>query len=337
LGLLNLYTIALQNNKEVKMIYKFLTIVFLTITSLFAQTSLKIGVLAFGTVNWELDVLKSNKLDEKYGFNLEIVNLASKNAQLVALQGKSVDIIVNDWVWVNTQKANGNDFNFYPYSKATGTLVVNEDSNIKNLLDLKGKELGIAGGVYDKTWLLLRAYSRDKYNIDLKDIVTPVYASAPILYKKMQDNSLNATINFWQFNAKLEENNIKPLVEIEDVFKQLGLKQDVSFVGWVFNKEFATNNKDLINSFLKASQESKNILKNSSKEWERIKPLMNIKSNSEFEALKNGYKKGIIENFDESNIADLQKVYKILSKDAGEDLGKSTSLNNDIFWKFDSK
>lgn len=319
------------------MLYKLITIIFLSITSLCAQESLKIGVLAFGTVNWELDVIKSHKLDEKYGFNLEIVNLASKNAQLVALQAKSVDIIVNDWIWVNTQKANGKDFNFYPYSKATGTLVVNETSNIKTLLDLRGKALGIAGGVYDKTWLLFRAYSKNKYNIDLKDMVTPVYASAPILYKKMQDKSLEASINFWQFNAKLEENNIKPLVEIEDVYKDLGLQEDVSFVGWVFNVDFASKNKNLINSFLKASFESKNILKNSPEEWNRIKPIMEVKSNSEFEALKDGYKKGIIENFDESNIADLQKVYKILSQDSSEDLGKSTSLNNDIFWKFDSK
>ena len=319
------------------MLYKSITIIFLFITSLYSQNNLKIGVLAFGTVNWELNVIKSHKLDEKYGFNLEIVNLASKNAQLVALQAKSVDIIVNDWVWVNTQKANGKDFNFYPYSKATGTLVVNETSNIKTLLDLKGKELGIAGGVYDKTWLLFRAYSKNKYDIDLKDIVTPVYASAPILYKKMQDKSLEASINFWQFNSKLENENIKPLVEIEEVYKDLGLKEDVSFVGWVFNKDFGLTNKDLINSFLKASIESKNILKTNDKEWDRIKPIMEVKSNSEFEALKNGYKKGIIENFDESNIADLQKVYKILSKDKSEELGKSTSLANDIFWKFDSK
>ena len=53
-------------------------------------------------------------------------------------------------------KSKGKDFSFYPYSKATGTLLVNENSKIKTLLDLKGKELGIAGGVYDKTWLLFR-------------------------------------------------------------------------------------------------------------------------------------------------------------------------------------
>jgi NitT/TauT family transport system substrate-binding protein len=86
----------------------FLTICFL-FTNLHALEKLKVGVLAFGTVNWELDVLKHNKLDIKNGFELEVVKLASKNATSIALQSGSVDIIVTDWVWVNTQRANGGD------------------------------------------------------------------------------------------------------------------------------------------------------------------------------------------------------------------------------------
>ena len=320
------------------MIHKLISILLLSIISLQAQENLRIGVLAFGTVNWELDVLKHHNLDKKYGFDLDVVELASKNAQLVSLQSKDVNMIVNDWIWVNTQKAKGKNFSFYPYSKATGTLLVNENSNINTLLDLKGKHLGIAGGVYDKTWLLFRAYSKSKYDIDLKDIVNPLFASAPILYKKMQDDSLQAAINFWHFNAKLESKNIKALIEISEILKELDIQNDVSFVGWTFDTKFANENKDLINAFLKASKESKEILKNSDEEWNRIKEQMSVKNDKEFEALKNGYKKGIIEEFDENSIGDLQKVFKILLKEGGEKFVEdSTSLDNSIFWNFDSK
>ena len=320
------------------MIQKLISILLLSIISLQAQENLRIGVLAFGTVNWELDVLKHHNLDKKYGFDLDVVELASKNAQLVSLQSKDVNMIVNDWIWVNTQKAKGKNFSFYPYSKATGTLLVNENSNINTLLDLKGKHLGIAGGVYDKTWLLFRAYSKSKYDIDLKDIVNPLFASAPILYKKMQDDSLQAAINFWHFNAKLESKNIKALIEISEILKELDIQKDVSFVGWTFDTKFANENKDLINAFLKASKESKEILKNSDEEWNRIKEQMSVKNDKEFEALKNGYKKGIIEEFDENSIGDLQKVFKILLKEGGEKFVEdSTSLDNSIFWNFDSK
>mgnify|MGYP002661514220 CR=1 FL=1 len=175
-------------------------------------------------------------------------------------------------------------------------------------------------------------------HIDLKDIVNPLFASAPILYKKMQDDSLQAAINFWHFNAKLESKNIKALIEISEILKELDIQKDVSFVGWTFDTKFANENKDLINAFLKASKESKEILKNSDEEWNRIKEQMSVKNDKEFEALKNGYKKGIIEEFDENSIGDLQKVFKILLKEGGEKFVEdSTSLDNSIFWNFDSK
>jgi NitT/TauT family transport system substrate-binding protein len=320
------------------MIYKLILITFLSIINSYAQSNLRIGVLAYGTVNWELDVIKHHNLDKKNGFNLDIVNLASKNAQLVSLQAKDVNMIVNDWLWVNAQKSKGKNYSYYPYSKATGTLVVNEKSNIKTLLDLKGKNIGIAGGVYDKTWLLIRAYGKSKYDIDLQDIVSPMYAQAPILYKKMQDNSLQAAINFWHFNAKLEANNIKPLIEIKDILKQFDIKDDVSFVGWTFDSDFANENKDLINGFLKASKEAKDLLKNSNEEWNRIKKQMNVKNDVEFEALKSGYKKGIIDEFNKDSINDLEKIYKILLKEGGDKfVSESVSLDNEIFWKFDFK
>ena len=39
--------------------------------------TMKVGVLKFGTVNWELDVIKANGLDTKEGFTLEVVGLSS--------------------------------------------------------------------------------------------------------------------------------------------------------------------------------------------------------------------------------------------------------------------
>ena len=59
--------------------------------------TIKIGSLQYGSVNWELKLIKELELDKKYNFNLEIVELASKNAAAVALQGGAVDLIVTDW------------------------------------------------------------------------------------------------------------------------------------------------------------------------------------------------------------------------------------------------
>ena len=313
---------------------KVLILIFVSLVNLYANEKIKIGVLAFGTVNWELDVLKHNKLDKKYGIDVEVVKLASKNAVSIALQSNSVDIIVNDWVWVNRQRASGKDISFYPYSKAVGALYVN-DEKIKSLLDLSQKRLGIAGGSVDKTWLLFRAYYKNKYNKDLKDMVNPVFAAPPILYKKMLDKSLNASINFWHFNAKLESKGLKRLLGVKEILEEFKISSDIPLIGWTFNREFANENKKTINSFLQASYETKKLLSTSLEEWNRIKPLMKVKNDEMFTALKNGYINGIVKNFSTIHIENSKKVFDILYKEGGSKLvGNSTSLDSKTFWNF---
>lgn len=313
---------------------RLLIIMLLFLSNVFGNEKLKVGVLAFGTVNWELDTLKHNNLDKKYGFDLEVIKLASKNAVSIALQSKTVDIIVSDWVWVNRQKTDSRNYSFYPYSKAIGALYVNNKS-INSIADLKGKALGIAGGSVDKTWLLFRAYSKYKYNMDLKNMVSPIFAAPPFLYKKMLDKSLEASINFWHFNAKLDAKGNKRLLGLEEILNEFKIKNDIPMIGWIFNTELALKNKKLFNSFLQASYETKKILNDSNEQWNRIKPKMKAKDEKTFEALKNGYRNGIVKEFTSENIYSASKVFDILSKEGGSKLvGNSKSLDKDIFWDF---
>jgi NitT/TauT family transport system substrate-binding protein len=308
--------------------------IFLTIVNLYGNDKIKIGVLAFGTVNWELDVLKYNELDKKYGIDIEVVKLASKHAVAIALQSNSVDIIVNDWVWVNRQRASGKNISFYPYSKAVGALYVN-DEKIKSLLDLSQKRLGIAGGSVDKTWLLFQAYSKSKYNEDLKNMLTPVFAAPPILYKKVSSKSLPAAINFWHFNAKLDSKGVRRLLGVKEILEEFKINSEIPLIGWTFNSDFANKNTKALNGFLQASYETKKLLATSDQEWNRIKPLMKVKNDEMFKALKDGYINGIVKNFSTIHIENSKKVFDILYKEGGKKLvGKSTTLDPKTFWKF---
>ena len=66
--------------------------------------TVRVGVLQFGTVSWELEVMRSGGFAEREGIRLEIVPLALKDATNVAIQGQAVDVIVNDWIWVARQR-----------------------------------------------------------------------------------------------------------------------------------------------------------------------------------------------------------------------------------------
>src|ERR1035437_487208 len=153
----------------------------LPLTSLRANekplTVVRVGVLEFGTVNWELEVIQSRELAKKRGIDLKIVPLASGDASTMALQGGAVDMIVSDWIWVSRPRAESNLYPFAPYSNAVGSVMVKADSGIKTLADLRDKKLGVAGGPSDKTWLLLRAYAQRKLGVDLTPFAQPTYAA----------------------------------------------------------------------------------------------------------------------------------------------------------------
>jgi len=147
---------------------------------------IRIGSLQYGSVNWELKLIKDLELDKKNSFELEIVELASKNAAAVALQGGAVDLIVTDWFWVSRQRSEKRLFSFVPHSMAAGGLIASKNSNIINDLDLKNKKIGVAGGQVDKGWLIFRAYYKKKYGTDLIDLSRPIFGAPPLLNKKMQ-------------------------------------------------------------------------------------------------------------------------------------------------------
>ena len=317
--------------------FKIIILLCVLFVNSYALEKLRVGVLAFGTVNWELTTMQLNKIAQKHGIELEVRKLASKHGVSVALNAGAVDVIVSDYIWVSRQRAVGHDYTFYPYSKAIGGLYVRPELNVDELIQLKGKRLGISGGQVDKTWLITRVYFKRKYNQDLTKIVDPIFASPPILNRKVLDGSLDAAINFWHYNAKLKAHGMKKLVGMEMMLKELGVKHDIPMVGWVFSEKFAKKNKKLINGFLQASLETKQLLYNSPKEWNKIRKLMKAKDDKIFNALRQGYIDGIPKNFGKNEQEAAKKVYSILAKEGGVKLvGSSKTLQEGTFWKFDA-
>ena len=169
-------------------VFIFFWLTFGFISAVDAKT-LKVGSLQYGSVNWELKLIKELELDKQNGFDLQIVELASKNAAAVALQGGAVDVIVTDWFWVSRQRSEGRMFAFVPHSMAAGGLIVSKDSSIKNEKDLEGKKIGIAGGQVDKGWLIFRAYFKKQYGKELKNVSRQIFGAPPLLNKKIEQKS----------------------------------------------------------------------------------------------------------------------------------------------------
>ena len=212
----------------------------------------RVGVLKFGTVHWELDVIESHGLDEKQGIDLHIVKLGSKRATSVALQGGAVDVIVTDWIWVSRQRAEGRDYAFVPYSLSVGGLMVRPDAGITELADLEGRKVGVAGGPVDKSWLLIQAYAKQS-GMDLSREVEPTFGAPPLLNELIGRGDLPAVLNFWHYNARLKAAGMRELITTVEILPALGVERPMPLLGWVFNRAWATENRDAIDGFLRAS------------------------------------------------------------------------------------
>jgi len=322
-----------------KIIKNFLIIILFTLVFkqvIAEEKVLNIGLLKYGSVNWEINIIKENNLDKKNNIIIKEKFFSTKNAAAIALQGKAVDMIVTDWIWVSRQKGEKRNYFFFPHSMSVGGIMVKHDSEIINIKDLENKKLGIAGSSIDKSWLLLRAYSNKKINQDPKSFLKPVYAAPPLLNEFVKRNEVDAVLNYWHYNARLKSEGYRELISIENILKNLGIKTKIPAIGWVFSKNFGKNNKNLINNFFSASNEAKKIMLSADNEWERIFPLTRAKDRTMLIHLRDAYRSGIPLTFGNNEIEETKKIYKILAKYGGRDLvGKNNELSTDIFWSFE--
>lgn len=298
-----------------------------------AADRIRVAVLKFGTANWGLDVVKRRGLDQKEGFDLELIEFASPQATMVALQGGRADIAISDWIWVARQREEGRPFTFVPYSTATGALVVPAGSPIASLADLRGKRLGVAGGPLDKSWLLLRALSLRQQGQDLATEVDPVFAAPPLLNEQIKEGRIDAVLNYWHYAARLVAVGMTPLIRVEDAREALGIHTRVPMIGYVFDEPWAEQHRDTLAAFLRAASAAQALLLESDAEWLEVRPLMGAPDQASFEALRDGYRDGIPRHWGDAERADAARLFAVLRELGGSQLvGNASQIPQGTFW-----
>jgi NitT/TauT family transport system substrate-binding protein len=286
-----------------------------------------------GTFAWELDVIKEHGLDKKAGLDLDITQLASTEAEKIAIRGNSADLVLSDWLWVSRERSLGTKLTFYPYSNALGAVVVPNQSPLQSLTDLKGKKIAVAGGPLDKSWLLLQALAK-RSNFDLKSQTEILYGAPSLLAAKAAQGEVDANLNFWNFCVDLESSGFRRLIGMDTVEKDLGAKAPVAMVGYVFDESFAVHHPKVIERFLAMTHEAKVILSQSDDEWKRLGPRIGIKSQAELELYRQRYRDGIPTRAIEDEEADAKLLYRILAETGGPDLvGQAGELDPGTFFR----
>lgn len=302
-------------------------------THAWAASKVRIGVLKFGTVSWELDTLKHHGFDMASGTELDIAYFAGEDATNVALQAGEINVIVSDWLWVSRLRSEGEDLTLSPYSTAVGAIMVRQDSPILTIADLKGRKIGVAGGPLDKSWLLIQALARRDHGVDLATINDIVFGAPPLLQEKALQGELDAVLNFWHFCARLEANGFRRLVGAEDAAMRLGASGPVSALGYVFRDRWADRNPAAAKGLVKASAQAKDLLASSDEEWLRLAPLIRAEG-KELETLRDRYREGIPRRPVAEEEADAARLYRVLAEIGGERLvGSAPEMAPGTFWR----
>lgn len=258
-----------------------------------AAAPVRVAVLRFGTVAWELGVIRRHGFDAANGIAIQAQELASAQATQVALQAGSVDVSVQDWLWVARQRADGADWTYSTFSTAIGALVAPPASPVRAVADLPGKRLGIAGSPLDKSWLILRAYASKAHGIDLDATVTKVFGPPPLLAEQAKAGRLDAVLTFWPFAAKAQAAGARRVMAMEDAVRDLGITGEVPVAGYVFADRWARANPASIGGLLAASRAARAVLATSDAEWQALRPLMAVANDAEFDQLRAAYRAGI--------------------------------------------
>jgi len=292
---------------------------------------LRLGILEFGTVGWEVETIRRLGLDRQAGVELQVQRLASSDAARIAFLGGSVDVIVSDLLWAARLRAEGRAVSFLPFSATEGAVMVSADSALRTVGDLAGRSIGVAGGALDKSWLLLRAHGLRHLGIDLATAAKPVFGAPPLLTETLRRGGLDAGLLYWTFCARLEAQGYRRLIGVEEIAAGLGTGGRIAFVGHVFSPAAPAA---AVAGFARASAAAKQVLAQDDGAWQALRPLMQADDEATFEALRRRFVEGIPTRSVAAEMADAARLYAVLAELGGEALvGPARELPAGLYWQ----
>jgi NitT/TauT family transport system substrate-binding protein len=211
--------------------------------------------------------------------------------------------------------------------------MVKGDSAVRQIGDLKGRVLAVAGGPLDKSWLIVQA-AAIRAGIDLKRETTLEYGAPPLIAQKLQQGEAAAGLNFWNFCARLEALGYRRILDVRDAEAALGLKQPVALIGYVFSEQFVANHPRTIDRFIAVTQRANEILLRSDQEWEALRPLMKAEDEATFKAYRDRTREGMPRRPISEEETDARALFSTLASVGGPELlGPSLQLDHGLYYQ----
>ena len=300
---------------------------FILLLSVLAWTSaqetktVRVGLQASGTFSWVVHAMEYFGIDEEFGLTLEPVTYASKQATELALRAGEVDVVVDDFVGAVTMRNNGIPVRaIYPYSAATGGVVVRADSDIQTVADLEGKTIA-ASSLDDKSLLILRALTTSRYGFDPQADGETLQAAPPLMSELLAKGEIDAAIPYWHFVARMTGGGeYRDIEMVTNMLEELGLRSDLPILV-VVGRDGA--DPEALRTFLAAMNEATQRMKaDEGPFWQSVldEELYSLPDPSLFPAVRERWEAGLPDAWDQEMIDGLVELVDRLVAVAGAEV-----------------
>lgn len=295
------------------------------------EKTVNVALQATGTFSWVVHAMEYFGIDKEMGLDIQAETYATKPATEIALRSGKADILVDDFVGVTAMRENNVPVvGVYPYSLATGGVVVPTDSDIKSIADLKGKTIG-ATGLDDKSLLILRALTLSKYDFDPQVDGETLAVAPPLMEELLAKGELDAALPYWHYVARMvATGQYKDLMETSAMLDELGLGTDLPLLIVVAREDM---DADTLKTFLQAFVKTIDEMKTDDGVWQSIldNELYSLPDPSLFPSVRERWLKGIPQAWDQETIDGLVKLTEDLVKVGGADVVGVEKINADSF------
>lgn len=315
-------------------LYKVSSILLITLfltLGLAQETTVRPGLQATGTYSWVVFAMEYFGIDEELGLTLEPVTYATKQATEIALRAGDVDVVVDDFIGAVQMRERGVEVRaVYPYSRATGGVVVPTDSEVQGIEDLQGKRIG-AASLDDKSLLILRTLAVSQYGFDPQDESEILAISPPLMEELMGSGELEVAIPYWHFLARMTgTGDYRDLMSADAMLEQLGLSSDLPILVMVARDGV---DPEALRTFLRGIDMTIARMQEDDGVWDAIldADLYSLPDPSLFPEVRARWEAGIPEAWTQETIDGLVTLTEELVAVAGEEVVGTASVDPAAF------
>jgi NitT/TauT family transport system substrate-binding protein len=293
--------------------------------------TVRVGLEAVGTFSWVTFAMEHYGIDEEVGLHLVTTTYATKQAKELALREGQTDIVVDDFVGVLLWREQDIPAKaVYPYSLATGGIVVPADSEIQSIADLRGRRIA-ATSLRDKSLLILRSLAVANHGFDPQVESEVIAAAPPLMEELLAGGEIDAAIPPWHFVARMVgTGNYREIAAVTDLLAELGVSGEVPILVLAARDDM---NPEALHAFLRGMEMTIERMRQDEEIWDLIlaEELYSLPDPSLFPQVVQRWEAGIPQVWNQEVIENIEELVNNMVELAGAEVVGVSSFNPEAY------